>query len=132
MSSTTVQDERASRTAPDFSLIFREHAPLVYRTAYAILGNREDADDILQTLFLRLLQREVPPDLAKNPQGYLYRAAVNLSLDVVKTRRRHPQGTEDPERVETPAAHSGAFDDEMHDRLYQAISQLSPEAAEII
>ena len=50
-----------------------------------------DADDILQTIFLRLLRRECPPDLGRNPKSYLYRAAVNLSLDTLKARRRQPQ-----------------------------------------
>src|SRR5437870_2756563 len=101
MSTVTVPDQNAP-SLPDFERIFREHAPLVYRTAYAVMGNREDADDILQTIFLRLLRREFPPDLAKNPKAYLYRAAVNLSLDTIKIRRRQPQRTDDPEYVEAP------------------------------
>ena len=97
------------------------------------MGNREDADGILQTIFLRLFRREFPPDLGKNPEAYLYRAAVNLSLDMLKTRRRQPQRTDDPEHVEAPASSSGVpFDDAMHGRLYEAIAQLNPATAEIL
>ena len=42
----------------DFERTFREHHDLVYRAAYRITGNAEDAEDALQTLFLRLLRRE--------------------------------------------------------------------------
>src|ERR1051326_8224361 len=77
-------------TAGNFERIYRELAPLVYRTAWGVLGSREDAEDVLQTVFLRLLRREYPPDLQKNPKAYLYRAAVNLSLDILKARRRGP------------------------------------------
>ena len=133
MSTITVPKRNAAPASPDFERIFREHASFVYRTAYAVMGNREDADDILQTIFLRLLRRECPPDLARNPQAYLYRAALNLSLDTLKIRRRQPQRTDDPEHIETPAPDSEApFDDDMHRRLYEAIAQLSPEAAEIL
>jgi len=132
MSTITVPKQAEVPHLPDFERIFREHAPLAYRTAYAVVGNREDADDILQTIFLRLLRREFPPDLARNPAAYLYRAAVNLSLDIIKARQRQPQRTDDPEHTETPAASEDAFDDDMHRRLYEAIAQLEPQAAEIL
>jgi RNA polymerase sigma-70 factor, ECF subfamily len=133
MSTTTVPKKNSAPANPDFERIFREHASLVYRTAYAVMGNREDADDILQTVFLRLLRRVPAPDFGANPKGYFYRAALNLSLDTIKIRRRHPQGTENPEQVSAPL-HSAeeTFDDDMHRRLYEAIAQLSPEAAEIL
>src|SRR5215831_4771696 len=128
----TMPERSSTSSVSDFERIFREYGPLVYRTAYAVMGNREDADDILQTVFLRLLRREGPPDLGKNPKGYLYRAAVNLSLDTLKIRRRHPQAEVDPERVEAHASAAVLFDDEMHDRLYRAIAKLSPATAELV
>src|SRR5262245_31773914 len=72
----------------DFERMFKENHDLVYRAAYRITGNAEDAEDVLQTLFLRLLRRECPPDIEKNPKAYLHRAAVNIALDVVKLRNR--------------------------------------------
>jgi RNA polymerase sigma-70 factor, ECF subfamily len=118
MSTITVHDRSETSSSPDFERIFREHGPLIYRTAYAVTGNREDADDILQTIFLRLLRREFPPPLEKNPKAYLYRATVNLSLDTLKIRRRQPRQTDNPETIEMPAPSSDTpFDDKMHERL---------------
>src|SRR6185436_9236294 len=68
--------------------IFREHHELVYRTAYGVTGSREDAQDVVQTIFLKLLRQEFPPDLERNPKAYLYRAAVNLSLNTIRQRQR--------------------------------------------
>ena len=133
MSTITVPDLKRPSATGEFEQIFQEHSRLIYRTAFGVTGSPEDAEDILQTIFLRLLRRECPPDLARNPQAYLYRAALNLSLDTLKIRRRQPQRTDDPEHIETPAPDSEApFDDDMHRRLYEAIAQLSPEAAEIL
>jgi DNA-directed RNA polymerase specialized sigma24 family protein len=56
---------------------------------WILTGSVEDAEDILQTIFLRLLAREFPPDLRKNPEPYLYRAAFNLSLNTLRQRKRH-------------------------------------------
>ena len=70
---------------PEFDRLFRDHYALVYRTAYSITGRAEDAEDVVQTIFLRLIRREFPPDLKKNPKAYLYRAAFNVSLSVMRS-----------------------------------------------
>jgi DNA-directed RNA polymerase specialized sigma24 family protein len=33
--------------------LFREHYNFMYRAAYAVLGRRADAEDVIQTLFLK-------------------------------------------------------------------------------
>src|SRR5215831_8492796 len=70
--------------------LFREHAPLVYRAAFSVTARSEDAEDVVQTLFLRLWHRGLPPEFGKNPKGYLYRSAINLALNSVRARRRQP------------------------------------------
>src|ERR1043165_2638950 len=134
MSLVTVSDPITSRQAQDLERTFRDFAPLVYRTAWGVLGSREDAEDVLQSVFVKLLRREFPPDLEKNPKAYLYRAAVTVSLDTLKARRRRPVVLlADAESLEAPAsATDSTFDETLHQRLYEAISRLSPEAAEIL
>src|SRR4051812_11811224 len=95
--------------------IFRENYSLIYRTAYHLTGNAQDAEDVLQTVFLRLLRNESTPDDRRNPRGYLYRAAVNASLDLVRARRRH--SPVDVEHLIAPAAEERSFDDAIHERL---------------
>jgi RNA polymerase sigma-70 factor, ECF subfamily len=116
----------------EFEAIFQEHYVLVYRTAYGVTGRVEDAEDVVQTIFLRLLQRVRPPELLKNPKGYLYRAAVNLSLTIVQTRRQRAV-TEDGEElaVSIPAPASSRAED-VHRKLYDAIAELKPKAAAIV
>src|SRR4051812_25517627 len=64
---------------------FREHHGRVFRAAHRITGNPQDAEDILQTVFLRLAQKG---DLtAENVPSYLYRAAINASIDLLRARR---------------------------------------------
>jgi len=112
----------------ELEAVFREHYRMTYRTAYAITGNAEDAEDVVQTIFLRLAQREAPPDLKKNPRGYLYRAAVNVSLSTIRARKRRaardvPDGT-------TISESDSA--EEIHQRLYEAVAELTPESAHIL
>jgi RNA polymerase sigma-70 factor, ECF subfamily len=117
---------------PDFAEIFREFSPMVYRTARAVTGNSEDAEDVLQTIFLRLIRSEYAGQLKKNPKAYLYRAAVNLSLDMLRARSRRTF-THEVDRLETPVSTSGArFDDELHHLVSEALANLSPDAVHVL
>jgi RNA polymerase sigma-70 factor, ECF subfamily len=113
-----------------FETLFNEHAEFIYRTAYGVTGRHEDAEDVLQSVFLRLLRRDLSADATRNPKAYLYRAAVNVSLDIIRSRRRTVTTTVD-ELPDTPAPDDSA-DDERHRFLYQAIADLKPEAAQIL
>jgi RNA polymerase sigma-70 factor (ECF subfamily) len=113
--------------------LFRQHHRLIYRTAYSVIGSKPDAEDVLQVIFLRLLRRGLPPDLEQNPAGYLYRAAVNLSLDAVRSRSRR-KTTNGVERVLVPVqptVEEGPEDDARR-RLREAVAQLKPRAVEIL
>lgn len=117
--------------SPNFSEI-REYSPMVYRTASAVTGNAEDAEDVLQTIFLKLIRSEYSGQLNKNPKAYLYRAAVNLSLDLLRARSRRTF-THDVDHLEAPAAFSNSqFDDELHHRLTEALADLNPDSAQVL
>ena len=115
--------------------IFHEHYRLVYSTAYSVTGHAQEAEDVLQTVFLQLLRKGVPPGLRKNPKGYLYRAAVNQALNAVRSRRRRAE-VFDPaglERALDLAGDSDADDaEELQKRLVEALPKLSQRAVEMV
>lgn len=119
-----------SQRIRQFESIFKAHAPLMYRTAYGILATHHDAEDVVQTIFLKLIRQEFPPDLEKNPEAYLYRAAVNASLSTIRNRRREVLVESWQTFEQTAWREPGA--DERHERLYRAIAELKPEAAQIV
>jgi hypothetical protein len=53
--------------APELEELFLEHSRLVYRTAYSVTGSSQDAEDVVQTLFLHLLRRGIPTGLRDTP-----------------------------------------------------------------
>lgn len=69
-------------------VLFRDHHKGIFRIAYRITGSATDAEDVLQTIFLRLTTGGARGDLSPNPEGYLHRAAVNASLDLLRSRNR--------------------------------------------
>src|SRR5215218_9347075 len=72
----------------ELAVLFRDHYKGMFRVAYRITGSQSDAEDVLQNVFVRLTPGWSTRDLSPNPRGYLYRAAINASLDVVRSRVR--------------------------------------------
>ena len=132
MSTVAASDVDREALPQELEEIFRKHYQLVYRTAYSVTGSTEDAEDVLQSLFLRLIGRGFPADLKKNPKGYLYRAAFNLSLNVLRSRKRHPSaGAVEHGETAAPTTDS-EFAEEMDKCLREAIAHLHPNAAQIL
>jgi RNA polymerase sigma-70 factor (ECF subfamily) len=74
-----------SETTQDLEAVVRTHARLVFRVAYSVLRNREDAEDAAQETYIRLMRQ----DLSKieEPRLWLARVAWRVALDRV---RKHP------------------------------------------
>jgi RNA polymerase sigma-70 factor (ECF subfamily) len=120
-------EEPAIAIPDELDRAFRAHHGLVFRTAYRITGNAADAEDVLQTVFLRLLRRAAHSDAMENEESYLRRAAINAALDVMRSR----QSDRTVELTELPG--EGAHDDphELREALRRAMAQLKPRPAEI-
>jgi len=115
----------------EYEQLFREHSPMLYRTAYSLLDNAADAEDVLQTVFLRLMRSGLPAELKRNAKGYLYRAAVNASLDSIRARKRRGS-TEQTDHADTATASDSESVEETHRRLADALAELHPRAAQIL
>src|ERR1035437_6675793 len=79
--------EPADLSVKDLEQIFREHHALVFRAAYRITANPTDAEDVLQTGFLRMLKRDTGAEPVGNMPSFLHRSAVNAALDLVRSRQ---------------------------------------------
>jgi RNA polymerase sigma-70 factor (ECF subfamily) len=115
--------------------LFLEHCQMVHRAAYAITGHRQDAEDVLQSIFVKLLQRGLTPEVRQHPARYLHRAALNLSLNVLRARKRR-RLVDGIDTLEIPASSVKHEDDQSHDerhaRLMEAMASLKPRSLEIL
>jgi len=71
----------------DWHALVAEHSPRVYRLAYRLTGNRQDAEDLTQDVFVRVfrsLDRYEPGNFA----GWVHRITTNLFLDRVRRSAR--------------------------------------------
>ena len=120
----------AGQTPEDLEAVFHEYAPMIFRTARMVTGSPEDAEDIVQTIFLRLLRGEYSSKLQGNSRGYLHQAAVNLSLDVLRRRRRRTF-IHDVDTLAAPNP-AGSGDRLAHQQLDAALAELEPDAVHIL
>lgn len=104
-----------------------EHLPRLYRAARAWTRSREEADDLVQETYARVLAR---PRLLRNEDelGYLLRSLRNTLISQRRAQSRRPETTELVEEVTvgTRASDDPAEAAEIH-RVYAAISQLPDE-----
>jgi len=104
--------------------MFHDHRTRVFRAAYRITGNVNDAEDVLQTVFLRLARRD-DPGAVHNLESYLYRAAINAALDLLRSRKTTANVPLD--EAMTPLSQSG----DLRVWLRQALGKLSSRHAEM-
>ncbi len=132
----------ATRTQPvpsapvDLESLYREHHALVLACAYRVTGDSAEAEDVLQTVFMRLLNRQECPDLSPSPGAYLKRSAINAAIDVVRRRRdskRVSMETVEPFLAEGPSTspEQRQREAELKSWLRGALGRLSPSAAEV-
>jgi RNA polymerase sigma-70 factor, ECF subfamily len=121
------------------SAVFERHHAAVLRAAHRITGNLMDAEDVLQTVFTRLLRRPAGADaldLSQSIGSYLHRAAVNAALDLLRSRRRSRAvalGEVEEELADDgrPGPERHSSNRELGRSLRAALARLPPRQAEI-
>ena len=128
----SVLEEPAIAIPDELEQVFQTHHGLVFRTAYRITGNAGDAEDVLQTVFLRMLRRGRNAEPLENPESYLRRAAINAALDVIRSRQSD-QTVPLPEESSglLPTAPAQADVSGLRQALSRAMAQLNRLPAEI-
>jgi RNA polymerase sigma factor (sigma-70 family) len=66
--------------------LYEHNYSAVYGTALRVTGNAADAEDVLQTVFLRLVKRKDPPEPENLSEAYFRRAAANAAVDLLRRR----------------------------------------------
>jgi RNA polymerase sigma-70 factor (ECF subfamily) len=119
--------------------LFQKHNQRVFRTAYRVTGSAADAEDVLQTVFLRVSRDQVNAAAAENGEAYFSRAAVNASLDLLRSKKRSKTvGIDDVEAdasvarfvtQQNPATHHE--DRELRKLIREAVSKLGDTAGQM-
>lgn len=121
----------AVETRQRLSDLFAMHHRRVLMAAYRITGSMADAEDVAQSVFLRLTAGDEPA--MSNASSYLYRAAINGALDLLRRKQTEPldsaSAVPSQGRGSRPEAEAAAG--QLVSWLRTALGELSPRAAEM-
>ena len=110
-----------------FAELFERHYEAVFRAALRVTGNSADAEDVLQTVFLRLMARGGDVEDVALPAAYFRRAAVNAAVDVLRRRELHAESAYD-DRAPHAAVQPPFL---LKERLRRGIAALDSEDASL-
>ena len=134
-----IEGSASAKNSTSLEALFDRHHDRVFRTAYRVTGSAADAEDVLQTVFLRIARGQESVITAENPQAYFARAAVNASLDLLRGRKRsRTVALEDVEDRAGLAAlasqknpESSHQDHELRELIREAVSKLGATAGQM-
>jgi RNA polymerase sigma-70 factor (ECF subfamily) len=118
-----------------FRSLVERHSRYVFNVAYRLTGSASDAEDVVQTTFLRAYQQLSRFEARADFRTWLHRITVNCSIDLIRSRRHRELG-QDPQDLETDSAQSDghasvpgperlALSGEIRDRVAAGMAQLS-------
>lgn len=69
-----------------FDLLYEQYSERLYRFAYMLLKNKEDALDIVQETFLRIWKKREDLSEEKSFKSYLFTVSYNITVDLLRKR----------------------------------------------
>jgi RNA polymerase sigma-70 factor, ECF subfamily len=118
---------RSRTPVAGFAAVYARHYEAVFRAALRVTGNPADAEDVLQTVFLRVMAQGGDVEEVALPVAYFRRAAVNAAVDVLRRRELRAESghdTEAPGVAVQPQL-------ELRERLRRALATLDREDASL-
>ena len=135
-SDRTVVAKASDGDSEAFRSLVERHSRYVFNVAYRLTGSASDAEDVVQTTFLRTYQQLSRFEARADFRTWLHRITVNCSIDLIRSRRHREIG-HDPHDLEaesesgpSPAGVPGperlALSAEIRERVAVGMNGLSP------
>ena len=116
---------------PTWDEVVEQHSDRVFRLAYRLTGNRPDAEDLTQEVFVRVF-RSLDGYTPGTFEGWLHRITTNLFLDGARRKQRIRFDTLSDERAarltsSAPAPELALADQTFDDDIETALATLPPD-----
>ena len=128
---TTPNSAPSSATVPTWDEVVEQHSDRVFRLAYRLTGNRPDAEDLTQEVFVRVF-RSLDSYTPGTFEGWLHRITTNLFLDGARRKQRirfDPLSDERAARLtsDSPPPDLALADRTFDDDIEVALATLPPD-----
>ncbi|NOZ13945.1 MAG: RNA polymerase sigma factor [Acidobacteria bacterium] len=116
----------------EFEAIARQYSGMLYRHIHRMVGNREDAQDVLQEVLLLIFRKLHTFRGDASMKTWVFRIASNRSIDFIRQSRRQPteELTETISSKESPLAFAQRQAE--IDALGHALEQLPTEQRQVV
>lgn len=116
---------------PSWGEIVEQHSDRVFRLAYRLTGNRHDAEDLTQEVFVRVF-RSLSTYTPGTFEGWLHRITTNLFLDQARRKQRIRFDALSDERADrltssSPSPDAAYADRTFDDDIERALATLPPD-----
>lgn len=91
LSDKLLLERMAQGDGASFEALFHRHYEQVYGLLFRLVGNRGEAEDLAQEVFLKFYHQSFRLDREHNVGGWLYRVATNLGYNALRERKRRWQ-----------------------------------------
>ncbi|MBL8798531.1 MAG: sigma-70 family RNA polymerase sigma factor [Planctomycetia bacterium] len=118
---------RQTNSGEAFNALVERHRDAVYQTCFRLLGNRHDAEDLMQLVFLALARQQV--QFQSTLAGWLRTVARNASLTFLRAKRRRTRHEQQTARLDI---WHGDDAPELREELEAALSQVCPPLREAV
>ncbi|MCJ7566879.1 MAG: RNA polymerase sigma factor [Anaerolineales bacterium] len=118
-----------------FAVLFERHKHMVWSVSYRFMANGEDAEDLLQEVFINAY-RGLPSFEGRSAfRTWLYQIAINTCRNELRRRQRRPDSIETPMddlKLADPAPSPGSSQGEWREIVATAMINLHPDEREIL
>ena len=119
-----------------FKRLFDEHYQPLCNYAFRIIHDLDEAEDIVQEVFVKLWHQRTAIEIKKNPTSYIYTMVRNQAFEVIRRSTTGLRVKEDLRYIQENAVLQNVDDVEIEkylliDQIYTSIRQLPPKCGEI-
>jgi RNA polymerase sigma-70 factor, ECF subfamily len=113
-----------------FTKLFKAHNQRIFAYCYKMLGAEEQAQDLAQEVWEKVIELRNDPPVVENPVGFLMRITRNKCLDVIKLRKNHSSLSDlDDHQHPFEEEHEGSAEEDI---VMGALDKLPPEQKEVL
>lgn len=105
-------------TETNFPAVYEKYKNTVYAVVFNYVRNVDDTNDILQDVFIKLLQGHQEYESEEHLKAWLIRVSINMSINLLKSRNRM---SDEPVPEDIPTA------DKTHDFFLRELVMLLPD-----
>jgi RNA polymerase sigma-70 factor, ECF subfamily len=115
---------------PSFTELYRQYRTRALHIARRIVGDADDAEDVVQDVFVRLAQRPSGFDGRASHGTWLHRIMVNGSINWLRARRRRERLQHEPE--EGPSPEAQAVGTQMQRHFEEALQRVNEQQRQVL